>query len=202
MEITETRKNIIKKQAIYLPIVISIFAILLALTIGFKKNVKRNNAYTKREYVALYIIKYHELPKNYITKDGRDYFYRHNVDLKGYIVGGDTHYNDGNLEYYGISKKAILKECDLYYEEYDCLNNRGTSRLVYESNTGNPRVFVTNNHYYDYQEITKYDIMPLHYSFLILLVLYLIFSSAILICIYFPYISWFIIRKKNKKDES
>ena len=61
------------------------------------KKMKRNNAYSDKEDVALYVMQYHELPPNFITKYGYEYLVNHNLEKSGYVMGGDTHINTGTL---------------------------------------------------------------------------------------------------------
>lgn len=104
----------------------------------------RGQSYSSRDEVAAYIHQYHELPRNYITKEeaqklGWD-------SNKGNLwqvtdhksIGGDVF---GNRE--GLLPKAPGRqyfECDIdYYGGY-----RGTKRIIY-SNDG--LIFYTDDHY-------------------------------------------------------
>ena len=201
MERIGFRKFFIKKWFIFIPIIIGMFFTLLAITWILKEDVKRDKTYTNEKYVALYIKKYNELPKNYLTVHGRDYYFNHDLSLDGYMVGGDTHYNDGKLSNYNISDNTMLKECDLYFDGYDCKTNRGIKRLVYETNTSNTRVFVTYDHYDTFNEITSFEIMPGYYIFLLILTFYCVSHFIFLFCIYIPEVNRLLSEKKEKNQE-
>ena len=199
MEKIGFRNRVINRWKIYVPVFAGIFVFLLTLLFFLKEDVKRDRAYTNKKDVALYIKKYHELPKNYITKDGKDYYYNHNINLSNYIVGGDTHYNDGELGSYNISNSVMLKECDIIFEGYSCTSNRGVNRLVYETNVSKPRVFFTNDHYVTYDEITSFEIMPVYYVLLIMTILYGCATIVFFSIIYIPKIMK-ISRKKDNNE--
>ena len=194
------RNSVINRWKIYVSIYAGIFLFLLILMFSLKENVRRDKTYTNKKDVALYIKKYHELPQNYITKDGKDYFYDHNVSLTNYIVGGDTHYNDGKLSIYNVDNNTMLKECDIYFDGYKCNGNRGSNRLVYETNKSNPKVFFTSDHYASYDEITMLELMPAYYVFLAILIVYCISGAVFFSIIYIPKIKE--ITKKNKEVET
>ena len=142
-------------------IVIVLMLILFVLPIATRYRVNRNGEYFEKEDVARYIIKYHELPRNYITKDCRRYIIDNNISLndeyKRKMIGGDTHFNDGALSSFGIDDE-MLKECDYYTEgfQYNAFTQggRGEYRLVYTTNVKNVKVFDTNNHYHNFVELT------------------------------------------------
>ena len=194
------RESFIKKWKIYISIIIGIFILLLILLFSTKEDVRRGNAYTDKKDVALYIKKYHELPKNYITKDGKDYFYKKNVNLDNYIVGGDTFYNDGKLSQFNIDLDTMLKECDIYYDGYKCTGERGKIRLVYETNTSNPRIFYTEDHYDTFDEITLFNLMPKYITFIIIITIYSVSSCIFLLCIYIPNIKKVLAKKESTNN--
>ena len=172
-------------------------AVLLIICIASERRVYRNNTYTDIRYVTLYLKKYHELPKNYITYYGREYYQNHSIPTDGLSVGGDTHYNDRRLSNFGVSNNELLKECDIYDEGFS-ITNRGTHRLVYTVNTTKVRVFETTDHYTTYnREITKFAIMPFHYIMIICTIIHFIASGVIVWIIYKPYFTMF---NKIKED--
>ncbi len=135
------------------------FIVLLILPISITKRLDINGEYVSKEDVALYLITYHELPKNYITKGGRDYAKNHNIDISDKLIGGDTFINTGELKDYNISEKIALKECDIKNASYT-QTNRGTHRLLYTCNVKNFRVFYTESHYEEnsFTEIKIFDL--------------------------------------------
>ena len=194
------RDNFIKRWKIFIPIIFGVFCLLLIIMFSVKEDVKRDKAYTDKNDVALYIKKYHELPKNYLTKAGRDYFYNKKEDMSRYLVGGDSFYNDGKLKSYGVSSDVMLKECDIYYEGYSCLKDdlkRGTYRLVYETNTSNNRVWYTTDHYNNFDELTLLNLKPKYITLLIILIVYSVSNVIFLFCIYAPNIKKFVLKKEK-----
>lgn len=124
-----------------------ILLVLFLLPILTTKRVSLNKEYTSVDQVALYLKTYHELPSNYITKDGKDYASRHGIDISDLIIGGDTHWNTGQLASFRVDGDAHLKECDIKTETYTLLPSlRGDYRFVYTTNTPNVRVFYTEDH--------------------------------------------------------
>lgn len=142
-------------------IVVILFIILFIMPFITTKRTKLDSSYTTKEDVALYIMQHHELPPNFITKGGKEYMEDNDKDIAGYIIGGDTFYNDGSLKNNGIDENQTLKECDIITSEYfieDGSNKRGTHRLVYTCNTENVRVFYTSDHYKTFEEIKKFEL--------------------------------------------
>ena len=191
------RETFIKRWKIYISIILGIFILLLILLFATKEDVRRDKTYVGKNDVALYIKKYHELPKNYLTKFGKDYYYNKNVNLSSYLVGGDTFYNDGKLKSFDVDNDRMLKECDIYFDGYSCTSNRGKYRLVYETNKGDARIFYTDDHYDSFDEITLFNLMPRYITFIIILVVYSISCFVFLLCIYAPNI-----KKRLSKNES
>ena len=140
--------------------------------------------YTKKEDVALYIIQYHELPPNYITKYGYDYVENHNLNNYEYVIGGDTHINLGSLGEFGVAESTKLKECDISNGAYSANNNRGAERLVYTTNTKKARVFYTSNHYKDFVELTEFKLQITRNVFWIIFGCYTIIFIAFYVCVY------------------
>jgi len=172
-----TPKN--RKKVIFITLAV-ILAVLFILPIATRKNVSRDGVYTDKEYVALYLKKYHELPCNFITKDGYTYYKNHSISADGKTIGGDTHVNTSELTSFGVKSNVSLKECDIRGETY-ALNNRGTLRLVYTCNRSNVRVFYTNNHYVSYTELTSFALNAVSNVFWIVFALYA--ASLVAICV-------------------
>lgn len=145
-----------KHRKKFLTTTILLLIVLFCLPFITTKRTKLGKAYTEKNDVALYVMQHHELPPNYITKYGSDYLKDHSLSRDGYIVGGDTHVNLGELENKGV-KDARLKECDVAGANYS-ITNRGTKRLVYTCNTKNVRVFYTNDHYKNFSELTEFKL--------------------------------------------
>ena len=113
--------------------------------------------YTDKNEVALYIMEYRQLPKNYITKADRESAYA--VDIKDKVIGGDTYWGkDGITVKVGEETEILhlknLKECDVKTNSYDIYESRGKERLVYTTNTEEVRIFYTVDHYDTFTEIT------------------------------------------------
>ena len=178
-------KRIINKYKILLIILGIIFMILLFMVTLSKKEVNRYSRYEDKNDVALYIMEYHELPRNYITRGTKE----QNKD-DSVIIGGDTFYNkEKKLDEFGIDESTPLRECDIkdenyYYKQLDDDNNRGEHRLVYTSNTDKVRVFETTDHYDNFVEITRYDIMPFHYISIYVFVTYISISFILMTFIF------------------
>ena len=109
-------------------------------TSGF--TVKEDGKYTDVESVAKYIVTFHKLPSNYVTKSQSD-----NYD-NTYSIGGDYF---GNREgYLPSSYNGSYRECDIDATQ----NRRGAKRIVFEVRTY--RVFYTTDHYENFKEYYGY----------------------------------------------
>lgn len=109
-----------------------------------KIEVKKENTYTSKDEVALYIHTYKKLPSNYITKNeakklGWDPKKGNLWDITDKkCIGGDKFGNyDGKLP---DSKKRKWYECDIDYDG----GTRNAKRIVY-SNDG--YIYYTDDHY-------------------------------------------------------
>jgi len=110
--------------------------------------------YTSKEDVSLYLITYHRLPNNYITKDEAIMLGWDNdkgnlwevTDQKS--IGGDRFYNREQL--LPIETKLVYFECDIDYEG----GYRNGKRIVYSSNWD---VYYTDNHYDSFELLIKGD---------------------------------------------
>lgn len=160
-----------KKMLLFSTIFLVIFFFLPIIT---TKRMNINEFYNTKEDVALYIMQYHELPKNFVTKYGKDYMKNHNYDSTGFIMGGDTHLNTGQLSSYGIGYWVSLKECDVAGSTYQLNGNRGAERLVYTCNSEDVRVFYTYDHYETFTELTYVQLQPTRNVFLVWFIFYFI----------------------------
>ena len=114
--------------------------------------VEENGEYTDKEHVAVYILTYHKLPKNYITKreaqdlgwsgNGNDSVWKY---APGKSIGGSRFGNyEGSLP---DEEGRRWFECDIDYNG----KSRGKKRIVY-SNDG--LVYYTEDHYTTFEQIT------------------------------------------------
>lgn len=111
-------------------------------------NVVEDGQYCTVDEVAAYIKEFHKLPSNYITKkQARDLGWK-GGPLKEYApgksIGGDTFTN----------RQHILPDSNYKYIECDIDANgtsRGAKRIVY--NSGDFKVYYTDNHYKTFKEI-------------------------------------------------
>ena len=131
------------------------------------------------------------MPPNYITKDGYKYLYDNGISYSGYIIGGDSHFNDGKLNDNGVSSQTKLKECDIADNQYNIANHRGTLRLVYTCNRKNVRVFFTSDHYNSYTELSHFKLQLTSNIFWIIFAIY-----GLLVLVF--YILVFVADKQNK----
>lgn len=123
--------------------------ILFTLLACQNSNIKPNNLledgyYTSKEEVSLYLVTYHRLPNNYITKDeaeelGWDNDKGNLWDVTDKMsIGGDRFYNREGL--LPKDNEIIYYECDIDYEG----GFRNAKRIVYSSEWA---VYYTDNHY-------------------------------------------------------
>ena len=113
-----------------------------------KTDINENGQYCTVSEVAAYIKEYHKLPSNYITKNDAKALGWGGGPLKKYApgksIGGDTFTN----------RQGILPKSSDKYIECDINANgtsRGAERIVF--NTGDYRVYYTNNHYNSFVEL-------------------------------------------------
>lgn len=145
-------KRLIVVLAIFL---IAIFAGLSAISSANIDKVKindtdisENGQYCTINEVAAYIKEYHKLPSNYITKNQAKDLGWSGGPLKKYApgksIGGDAFTN----------RQGILPKSSDKYVECDINANgtsRGAERIVF--NTGDYRVYYTNDHYSSFVEL-------------------------------------------------
>ena len=147
-----------KKHALVIALIIALFTIG-AVSAGFfdffkssddtsDVDVVEDGEYCTVEEVSAYIKKFHKLPSNYITKKEAQSLGWHGGPLKEYApgksIGGDVFTN----------RQLILPKSDHKYIECDINANgtsRGAERIVY--NTGDFKVYYTNDHYKTFKEV-------------------------------------------------
>ena len=148
---------------------ISLLVILLIMPFLTTRYLDKNNTYTTKEDVALYIIQFKQLPPNYITKEQSNQLKSDNL-----VIGGDDFNNNGELTYFGVDKSVSLIECDIStngnYEPKT--GKRGIKRLVYTTNTTITRVFYTKDHYKTFVEVSFSALQPVRTFFIFLFVFY------------------------------
>lgn len=112
-----------------------------------QQTLDRDGVYTSKDDVALYILTYGELPKNFITKKEARALGWQGEDLRPFkedaCIGGDRF---GNFEGRLPGKKGrVYYECDI-----DTLraSSRGSKRIVF-SNDG--LIYYTGNHYQSFE---------------------------------------------------
>lgn len=151
--------------------------------------------YFDKEDVALYLMQYHELPSNFITKYGYDYAGKGGLVKSYNVIGGDTHINKGQLRDFNVDTSANLKECDIVDKNYQIESIRGKQRLVYTCNTNNVRVFYTNDHYANFVEITNFSLQLTRNIFWIIFAIYVLITAIF-------YITIIVYTKKKKQINS
>lgn len=175
---------------------LTILLVLLLMPFLTTKRISINKEYTDKNDVALYIKYYYQLPKNYITYYGNENASSYNQSVEEKIIGGDTFWNTGELEDFNVSKNASLKECDIYTSSYST-TNRGVERLVYTSNTGNVRVFYSQNHYNSFKELTSFSLQLTRNIFWFIFSIYSITIISLYLYVYYDYIKNLINNTRN-----
>ena len=141
-----------------------IFIILLTLSIVFlilancfRVRVYESRTYTKRNDIAMYIIKYRHLPSNYILKEENTYDTTVDAIANGYAFGGNVFRYEGPITKH--TKNTDLIEADYYpdVEEIIASERRGPYRFVY-TNSGRFELFYTENHYESFHRLTVFKI--------------------------------------------
>jgi ribonuclease T1 len=126
-------------------LLISLFACQKVPT---NQDIAEDGYYTSKEDVSLYLITYHRLPNNYITKDQAEELGWDNdkgnlwevTDKKS--IGGDRFYNREGL----LPKDMTYYECDIDYEG----GYRNAKRIVYSSDWA---VYYTDDHYDSFEMV-------------------------------------------------
>ena len=171
----------IKKNKNYITLAyILVLITLLILPICTKNRVKIEDAYYTKEKVALYIYKFNDLPRNFITKSGAQYMGWGNAETisQGYNYGGDTFFYENSIINY--TKQSNLKEADIYFDRAERIskNNRGVLRLVFTRNTKHIEVFYTFDHYITFEKITMWNIQKTSNILWIVLAVYLLMTTS------------------------
>lgn len=105
-------------------------------------SVSESGRYTDVESVAMYLVTFHKLPSNYVTKSQASKY------DNTYSIGGDYF---GNYEgYLPSTYNGSYRECDIGSTK----NRRGSKRIVYETRTY--RIFYTTDHYSNFREYYGY----------------------------------------------
>lgn len=105
-------------------------------------SVSESGRYTDVESVAMYLVTFHKLPSNYVTKSQASKY------DDTYSIGGDYF---GNKEgYLPSAYNGSYRECDIGSTK----NSRGAKRIVYETRTY--RIFYTTDHYSNFREYYGY----------------------------------------------
>ena len=105
-------------------------------------SVSESGRYTDVESVAMYLVTFHKLPSNYVTKSQASKY------DDTYSIGGDYF---GNREgYLPSTYNGSYRECDIGSTK----NIRGAKRIVYETRTY--RIFYTTDHYSNFREYYGY----------------------------------------------
>ena len=117
--------------------------------------VEESGQYTTKDSVAAYLCKFDKLPSNYISQNEGQALYESKTGntfskwnfnpwtILGVMIGGDSF---GNKE--GLLPKGSYHEADVDYSA----KNRGTKRLVYESDCV---IYYTADHY---ESFTKLEV--------------------------------------------
>ncbi len=150
---------------------IAIFFFLI-ISISTRINVHEGEIYYSKNEVSLYVLRYGELPGNFITKnEATSVFSTYYTAIEnGFNIGGDT------FGYYGtitsMTSTVSLKECDIYRNRDTVIDqqNRGKYRLVYSSD-GN-EVFYTRDHYVSFSQITNGNIQSTSTIFWLVFIFY------------------------------
>ena len=118
-------------------------------------SVDENGEYTTKDEVALYIYKYHKLPKNYITKKeakklGWNSSKNYVGDVaKGKSIGGDRFGN--NEKHLPVVKGRKYIECDIDYKG----KKRNAKRIIYADDFDESIGFIyyTDDHYNTFEKL-------------------------------------------------
>ncbi len=127
---------------------------LIVVGAVFRVGVHEDSEYCSSSEVALYLIEYHHLPSNYITKAEAEEQYGTSSYQPGdnKYIGGDVFYYSGTIVNY--TSTTTLYECDVDYTTTDS-NTRGQTRLVF---TYDGEVYVTYDHYATFSALTPFII--------------------------------------------
>lgn len=145
--LSNLEKKSIRNNVRYIAIIILV--ILAGLALSTNVRVRENRDYSDWNHVALYILKFNDLPDNYVPKS------------QG-VAPGET-----NITVYGIYDNTRipvkLPTGFSYTEAYinAIKGDIGTERFVFSSE----QLFYTDNHYDTFEEINRFDILGGHIIF-------------------------------------
>ncbi|MCM1043349.1 MAG: hypothetical protein NC350_03975 [Corallococcus sp.] len=147
-----SNKHFDKKTKILLWMFAVLTVLFLLLPIITRVRVSRDNTYTDRQQVALYILTYKgELPKNFVTKEEyRSMPYEEKTKVN---IGGNTFENREGL--IDNPDKLAMVECDIYTGDKHG-GNRGAERFVFFADGS--AVYYTSDHYKSFAEMTSWSI--------------------------------------------
>lgn len=118
------------------------------ITADDSANITEDGTYDTKDEVAAYIIKYHKLPSNYITKsEARSLGWHGGPVYKvapGKCMGGDTFTNRQEV----LPSGEHYIECDINTLDAD---SRGAERIVYSSDDFD--VYYTSDHYETFEKL-------------------------------------------------
>ena len=115
--------------------------------------IQESGKYTTKDSVAAYLCKFDKLPSNYVSKAEGQKLYESKTGKTfekwnfnpwttiGVMIGGDTYSNSE-----GLLPKGSYHEADVDYSG----KNRGTKRLVYQSNCV---IYYTADHYENFSKL-------------------------------------------------
>ncbi|MBN2220772.1 MAG: hypothetical protein JW708_01115 [Vallitaleaceae bacterium] len=153
-------------------ITITLFITLLIVPIATRVRVEENGHYYTKEKVSLYILKYKELPGNFITKSEATTLYATYYDAmeEGFAIGGDIFIYDGTIT--SLTDITTLRECDIYLDRQKQIadSNRGVDRLVFALDGS--EVFYTHDHYSTFEEVTVFSIQSTSTAWWVVFVVY------------------------------
>ncbi len=129
-------------------LVVILAAVAVSGCIGSPVSDADDGTYDTKDEVAAYIIKYHKLPSNYITKsEARSLGWHGGPVYKvapGKCMGGDTFTNRQEV----LPSGEHYIECDINTLDAD---SRGAERIVYSSDDFD--VYYTSDHYETFEKL-------------------------------------------------
>lgn len=120
----------------------------LGIQLSDNSSIHEDGQYDSVEDVSAYLVKYHKLPSNYMTKSDAHVIGWHGGSLEKYApgmcIGGDKFTNRQEI----LPTDKAYKECDI-----DTLgaDSRGAKRIVYSTNYED--IYYTENHYESFNKI-------------------------------------------------
>jgi hypothetical protein len=135
-----------------------VLLLLWIATIGANVRVKENEEYTDFNHVAVYILKYNDVPSNYVPK------------AQGAPTGS---YEVSVYDVYDNTRDPVKLPTGYTYTEVyinATIDNVGSERFVFSDNG----LYYTINHYDSFSEITSTKILGGYYMFQSILITFLI----------------------------